>query len=221
MLIWCLNPRDCTSTTSWIDFLIAIWILILWMIKTNGKMNKKWSKWTESGATWARIRALEARLAVYVTFYFPGNIIKNTCIKFFIPQSGILNKSAIRVVLITMCMNVAREPIFIYRWNVYFFILSPIYFLIMFFTWHKIFAKKNILQFNAVVVGDNQYDEFLLFNCTQNSTHLKIMDPGLRGPVGGPCKSEDITGWGLTLWYIFCPSHWSDVCNIMLYWTAL
>ena len=26
---------------------------------------------------------------------------------------------------------------------------------------------------------------------------------------------------GLILWYIFCPSRWSDVCNIMLYWTAL
>ena len=23
------------------------------------------------------------------------------------------------------------------------------------------------------------------------------MVPGLRGPAGGPCKSEDITGWGL------------------------
>ena len=23
------------------------------------------------------------------------------------------------------------------------------------------------------------------------------MVPGLQGPAGGPCKSEDITGWGL------------------------
>ena len=23
---------------------------------------------------------------------------------------------------------------------------------------------------------------------------------GLRGPVGGPCKSEDTTGWGLIIW---------------------
>ena len=32
---------DCTSTTSWIDFFIAIGLLILVMIKTNGKMSKK------------------------------------------------------------------------------------------------------------------------------------------------------------------------------------
>ena len=56
---------------------------------------------------------------------------------------------------------------------------------------------KQILQFNAVVIYDNQHDEFLFFNCTKNSTHLKIMVPGLRGPAGGLCKSEDITGWGL------------------------
>ena len=28
-------------------------------------------------------------------------------------------------------------------------------------------------------------------------TVLKIQQWSLRGPVGGPCKSEDITGWGL------------------------
>ena len=124
MLIWCLDPRDCTETTSWIDFLIAIWLLILVLIKTNGKMEKKWSKWIKSGATWAKIRASEARLAVCVTFYFPRNIIKNTYIKgFFLPQSGILNKSVMHIVFITMCMNVAKEPIFIYRWNIYIYIL--------------------------------------------------------------------------------------------------
>ena len=56
---------------------------------------------------------------------------------------------------------------------------------------------KQILKFSAVVICDNQYDEFLFFNCTKNSTHLKIMVLGLRGPAGGPCKSEDITRWGL------------------------
>ena len=58
---------------------------------------------------------------------------------------------------------------------------------------------KQILQFSAVVICDNQYDEFLFFNCTKNSTHLKIMVPGLRGPAGGPCKYQDITGWRLNL----------------------
>ena len=75
MLIWCLDPSDCTSTTSRIDFLIAIWLFILQMIKINGKMSKKWSKWTKSRATWARIRTSEAGLAVYVTFYFPRKLI--------------------------------------------------------------------------------------------------------------------------------------------------
>ena len=98
MLIWCLDPRDCTSTTSWIDFLIAIWLLILVMIKMNGKISKKWSKWIKNEATWARIRALEARLAVYVTFYFIRNILKYTCIKVFLPHCGISNKSIMHVV---------------------------------------------------------------------------------------------------------------------------
>ena len=62
---------------------------------------------------------------------------------FFLPQSGIFNKSILQVVFITMYMNVAKENIFIYRWNIYFFFtFSPIYFLIMFLTWHKILAKK-------------------------------------------------------------------------------
>ena len=34
---------------------------------------------------------------------------------------------------------------------------------------------KQILQFSAVVLCDNQYDEFSFFNCTKNSKHLKIM----------------------------------------------
>ena len=38
----------------------------------------------------------------------------------FLPQSGISNKSIIHVVFITMCMNVAKEPIFIYRCYIYF-----------------------------------------------------------------------------------------------------
>ena len=142
MLTWCLDPTDCTSTTLWIDFLIAIWLLILVTVKTNGKMSKNWNKWIKSGATWARIQASEACLAVYITFYFPRNIIKNICIKVFLPQSGILNKSIIHVVFMTLCMNAAKELIFIYRWNIYFLTFSPVYFLIMFLTWHRIFATN-------------------------------------------------------------------------------
>ena len=74
----------------------------------------------------------------------------------------------------------------------------------MFLTWHKILEKKiqQILQFSAVVRCVNQYDEFLFFNCTKNSAHLKIVVPGLRGPAGSPCKSKDITGWGLMLDFV-------------------
>ena len=57
------------------------------------------------------------------------------------------------------------------------------------------------MQFSTVLICDNQYDEFLFYNCTINSAHLKIMVPGLRGQVGGPCKSEDITGWELKYRY--------------------
>ena len=38
----------------------------------------------------------------------------------FLPWSGMSNKSIIHVVFITMCMNVAKESIFIYRSNIYF-----------------------------------------------------------------------------------------------------
>ena len=156
----------------------------------------------KSGATWARNRASEARLAVYVISYFPRNMIKIHASRFFLPQSGILNKSILQVVFITMYMNVAKKTYFHLSLKYIFFTFSPIYFLIMFLTWHKILAKKlnKILQLSAVVICDNQYGEFLFFNCTKNSTHLKIMVPGLRGPAGGLCKSEDITGWGLKWW---------------------
>ena len=46
----------------------------------------------------------------------------------FLPQSGISNKSIIHIVFIAMCMNVAKEPIFIYRRNIYFcYIFAPIF----------------------------------------------------------------------------------------------
>ena len=93
-------------------------------------MSKRWSKWIKSGAAWARIRASEARLAVYVTFYFPRNIIKKIMYQTFLPQSGILNKSIIHIDFITVCMNVAKKPIFIYRWNIIFFYIFTHIFLI-------------------------------------------------------------------------------------------
>ena len=52
---------------------------------------------------------------------FPKKYNKKYMYQSFLPQSGISNKSIIHVVFITMYMNVAKEPIFIYRWNTYFF----------------------------------------------------------------------------------------------------
>ena len=77
-----------------------------------------------------------------------------------------------------MCMDVAKEHIYH---------LSQIY----------IYFYIFVYRVNAVVICDNQYDEFLVFNGTKNKTHYNILVPGLRGPAGGPCKYEDISGWGL------------------------
>ena len=97
-------------------------------------------------------------------------------------------------------MNVAKEPIFIYRWNIFFFYIFTHIFLnhVHHMTQDTCKIIEQVLQFCAVVICVNQYDEFLFFNCTKNSAHLKIMVPGLQGPAGSSCKSGDITGWGLT-----------------------
>ena len=50
---------------------------------------------------------------------------------------------------------------------------------------------EQILQFSAVVIFDNQYDEFLFFNCKKIQHTKKNHGPG------PPCKSGDITGRGL------------------------
>ena len=47
---------------------------------------------------------------------------------------------------------------------------------------------EQFVKFSAVVICDIQDDVFLFFNCTKNTTHLKIIVPGLRGPAGGPCN---------------------------------
>ena len=164
-------------------------------------MSKKWSKWLKSEATWANIRASEARLVVYVTFYFPWNIIKIFISKCF-PQSAISNNSIIHVVFMTMYMDVLKEHIFIYRWNIHVFHI----FAHTFFNHvpHHVIGNllhiEKMFQFSAVVIRDIQYDLFSYFKCTKNSTHYKTMVPGLWSPAGGPCKSEDITGQGLMKW---------------------
>ena len=73
---------------------------------------------------------------------FPKKYNKKYMFQSFLPQSGIANKSILHVVFITICVNVAKEPIFINHWNIYFVTFLPIYFLIMFLTWHKIIARN-------------------------------------------------------------------------------
>ena len=68
-------------------------------------------------------------LGCLCNFLFPKKYNKKYTYHFFLPQSVIPNKSIIHVVCITMCMNVAKEPIFIYRWNIYFcYIFAHIFF---------------------------------------------------------------------------------------------
>ena len=66
------------------------------------QVNKKWGKMsTDPG--------LGGPLGGLCDILFPNEYNKkNICIKVFLPQSGILNKSIIHVVFITMCMNVAK-----------------------------------------------------------------------------------------------------------------
>ena len=159
MLIWCLDPRDCTSATSWIDFLIAIWLLILVMIKMNGKMSKKWSKWIKNEATWATIWASEARLAVYVTFYFIRNILKNTCIKLFYHTVGYQINPACTVVFYDYVHECSKRAYFHLSLKfIFFFTFSSIYLLIMFLTWHKTLATNwtnfcNLVQLWYVIIS--------------------------------------------------------------------
>ena len=93
---------------------------------------------------------------------FPKKYDEKYMYQSFLLQSGISNKSIIHVVFITMCMNVAKEPIFIYRWNIYFWLHFCSY-----ISWScsshdtRYLLKINqFLQFSAVVICNSQYDEF-------------------------------------------------------------
>ena len=170
MLIWCLDPRDCTSTTPWIDFLIAIWLLILVMIKTNGKMSKNMEQVNKKWDNMSKDPGLVGPLGGLCSISFPKKYDKNTCINVLLPQSGILNKSTIHVVLMTMCTNVKRTN-FTYHWNIYiyiFYIFAHIFLNHVPHITQDICYKLNKFC-NLVVICDNQYDEF--HSLTKNSTH--------------------------------------------------
>ena len=157
-------------------------------------MNKKWGNTSKD-------LGLGCLLGGLCNILFPKRYNKKYMYQRFLPHSGMLNKSIIHIVVMTICMNVAKEPIFIYCWNIYFCTFSPIYFLTMFHTWHKILAT-NWTNFAVRCSWDVIISMMSFYSSTVLKTHLKVMVPGLRGPAGGPCKSEDITGWGL-----ICP-HW-------------
>ena len=157
------------------------------MIKTNDKTSTNWSEWIKSGAIWARIRAPETRLVVYVTF-FPRNMIKMYVSKFF-PRSGIFNKSIIHVFFMTMCVNVAKDHIFIYRWNIYMFF--NIFAHSRFFnhashmpqdTCYKLNTFCNLVQLWYVIISMMSF----IFQLYQKLNTLYNHGPGLRGLVGGP-----------------------------------
>ena len=181
-------------------------------------MSKRWSKWIKNGAAWARIRASEAHLAVYVTFYFPTNIVKNICIQSFFTTEWDI-KYIHHTCSFYYCVHECNKRTYFHLSLKYmFFYIFTHIFLYPHMTQDTCKKIEQILQFSAVVRCVNQYDEFLFFNCTKNSAHLKIMVPGLRGLAGSPYKSEDITGWGLTLW-VCC--HRTLVYHEILQWALL
>ena len=81
---WCMSgslTRGRGENVPGIPGACASAILRIWQ-EAHGLIFSKWAKWAKmeqvykKWTTWARIRASEARLAVYVTFYFPRNIKK-------------------------------------------------------------------------------------------------------------------------------------------------
>ena len=85
-------------------------------------MNKKWGYVSKDPG-------LGGPLGGLCNIPFPMKYYQNTRVSTFFPQNGILNKSIIQVVLMSMCMNVAREYSFIYRWDMPFFsIFAHIFF---------------------------------------------------------------------------------------------
>ena len=79
----------------------------------------------------------------------------------------------------SMCINLAKEYIFIYRWNIYIYIYIVVIFVNGFFkSWplHGIGYLRQIeqiLQFSEAVICDNQYGEFLFFNYTKKSNTMR------------------------------------------------
>ena len=69
---------------------------------------KKWGKMNKDSG-------LGGPLGGLCNISFPKKYNKKYIYQSFLPQSGISNEFIIHIVFITMCMNVTKEPIFIYR----------------------------------------------------------------------------------------------------------
>ena len=72
------------------------------------QVNKKWGKMSKDPG-------LGGPLGGLCNTSFPQKYDKKYIYQSCLPQRGILNKSTIHVVFITMRINVAKEPIFINR----------------------------------------------------------------------------------------------------------
>ena len=76
------------------------------MKKKMEQVNKKWGNISKDPG-------LRGPLGSLCNILFPKKYNKKYMFQsFFLPQSGLSNKSIIHVVFITMCMNVAKEPLF-------------------------------------------------------------------------------------------------------------
>ena len=77
------------------------------------QVNKKWGSISKDPG-------LEGPLGGLCNISFPNKYNEKFIYESVLPQSGIFNKSIIHVVFITMCMNVAKEHIFIYHLIIFF-----------------------------------------------------------------------------------------------------
>ena len=148
------------------------------MIKTNGKMSKKWSKIIKKVGNMSKDPGLGGPLGSLCNILFSKKCNKNTCIKVFFYHSGISNKSITHsfYYYVHECSK-----------RTYFHLSLKYIFLLHFrpyISWScsshdTIYLVKinQILQFSAVVICNNQYDEFLFFNCTRKFNTLKNHGP--------------------------------------------
>ena len=70
------------------------------MVKTNGKMKKKMQQVNNKWGNMSKDQGLRGPLRGLCNILFPKKYNKNYMYQSFLPQSGILNKSIIHIVLL-------------------------------------------------------------------------------------------------------------------------